>query len=313
MDNGTVLIEQERRAYDPAEDPINMRAWTLQEHILPRRRLIFGTRELWWICESAVSFDTLPTRRIENDPAVQRKSGSDRFSLDYWRSIVRDYTQWYLTDPNDKLSAIAGVADLYSQFFNSIYLAGPWEFSLLSELMWCSIRSDITRPLAQRAPSWSWASVDEEVHHNWCPLDPGPHAPKIVECHITPISQSSPFGPIDTSGCVLRIKGTLVKAVWQEDRQYISIARMGRRRVPETGEFIETEVYSRMGRTHADALEVNPPKEVWVLPIIQDPIRGLLLAHVEGDVYRRVGLVLRLRAETLMPADNEVRTISIII
>jgi hypothetical protein len=44
--DGAVLVEQGRRAYDPTEDPINLRAWTLQEHILPRRMLVFGTRKL---------------------------------------------------------------------------------------------------------------------------------------------------------------------------------------------------------------------------------------------------------------------------
>ncbi|KAF2827622.1 HET-domain-containing protein [Ophiobolus disseminans] len=308
VEDGTILVEQSRTAYDPTEDPINLRAWTLQEHILPRRMLVFGTRELWWTCEKEVRFDSLPTRRIHNVPVVQRKSGSDRYSLEYWRLIVRDYTRRFLTYPNDKLSAIAGVADLYSQFFNSRYLAGLWEQALLSELMWCSNRSDISRPLAQRAPTWSWASVDGEIHHNWCPVDPGPHAPKIIECHITPVLQASPFGPVDPNQCILRIQGNLIQAIWQEDRRYISTARAQRRINPNR----EDEFYHRSGRTHADACEDNWPTEVWVLPITKDPIRGLLLAHVERDVYRRVGLVLRLWENTFMPADDEVRKICII-
>ncbi|KAF2026724.1 HET-domain-containing protein, partial [Setomelanomma holmii] len=163
--SGTILLEQERRAYDPAEDPINLRAWTLQEHFLSRRTPVFGTRELWWTCEDAVSFDTLPTKRFDHVPAIQRKRGDDRFALDYWRSIVHDYTRRFLTWPNDKLPAIAGVAQIYAGFFNCSYLAGLCQYSLHSELMWCSNRSDITRPLAHRAPSWSWASVDGEIHH----------------------------------------------------------------------------------------------------------------------------------------------------
>jgi hypothetical protein len=170
LKDGTILIDQGRRAYDPAEDPINLRAWTLQEQILPGRMLIFGNRQLWWTYESGVSFNTPSTKLITNAPDVQRKSGNFRYSLKYWRSIVRDYTRKFLTCPNDKLPAIAGVAQLYSQFFNSKYLAGLWDFALLSELMWCSTRSDITRPLVRRALSWSWASVNGEIHHNWCPI-----------------------------------------------------------------------------------------------------------------------------------------------
>jgi hypothetical protein len=305
----------------------------LQEHILPRRMLIFGTKELWWTCEHAASFDNLPTKRIEDVPVVQRKTGTDRRTLDYWRLILRDYTRRFLTYPSDKLSAIAGVADLYAQSFSSRYVAGLWEFSLLSELMWCSNRSDITRPLAQRAPSWSWASVDGEVHHNWCPNDSDVTALKIIECRIALVSQSSSFGPVDPTRCILRVKGTLIKAVWEEDRQHISVvsfdtpvspkvrdtvfARGGPAQsvsseVTRLGEVPPPRITDRRdGRTHADALEDYPPKEVWVLPITKDPIRGLLLAHVENDRYRRIGLVLRLWAEDLQPWGTEVRTISI--
>jgi hypothetical protein len=312
--DGTILLEQAGRlAYNPAEDPINLRAWTLQEHILPRRMLIFGNRQLWWTCESAISFDALPRKLITNVPAVQRKSGNDRYSLDYWRSIVCDYTRRFLTYPNDKLPAIAGVAQLYSQFFNSKYLAGLWEFALLPELMWCSTRSDITRPLARRAPSWSWASIDGEVHHNWCPLDPGPDAPKVVACHIVPVSESSPFGPIDTNRCVLHLEGRLIKAFWHADGRYISTVHTRHMRLnAHTGKDEEMEVPSRAGRVHADALEDETPKEVWILPITSKPIRGLLLAQVEGNTYRRVGLVLRLFKEILGSEDNEVRMVSII-
>lgn len=310
---GTILIEQERQAYDPAEDPINLRAWTLQEHILPRRMLVFGAKELWWTCEKAVSFDTLPTQQTEHISVIQRKSSSDRFSLDYWRTIVRDYTRRFLSYPNDKLSAIAGIADLYSQFFESRYLAGLWEFALLSELMWCSNRSDITRPLVRRAPSWSWASVDGEIHHNWCRSDISPDAPEIIECHIAPISQASPFGSIDTTRCVLRIKGKLIKAFWHESKRYVSLPLTRyTQNNPVTGVEEEVEEFSSAGKTQADAIEIIHPTDVWILPVTTHPIRGLLLAHVEGNVYRRVGLVLRLWIELFMPEDDETRVISII-
>jgi hypothetical protein len=226
---------------------------------------------------------------------------------------VRDYTRRFLTYPIDKLSAIAGIAHLYSQFFNSRYLAGLWEFSLLSELMWCSVRSDITRPLVRRAPSWSWASVDGEIHHNWCPLDAGANAPRVLACHITPVSNSSPFGPIDTTRCVLRLEGRLIKAFWQGDKRYISTVQTRHLQSNTyTGEYYELEVHSRAGRVQADALEDDVLKEVWVFPITSNPIRGLLLAHVEGNTYQRVGLVLRLFIELLRHEDNELRTISIV-
>ncbi|KAH7394194.1 heterokaryon incompatibility protein-domain-containing protein, partial [Phaeosphaeria sp. MPI-PUGE-AT-0046c] len=312
--HGTIYLEQSHRAYDPEEDPINLRAWTLQEHILPHRMLIFGTREMWWTCEGAVGFDsTWSAKRGDEIPAVQHKTSPDRYSIDYWRSIVRDYTRRFLTFPYDKLSAIAGVADLYSQFFNSRYLAGLWGSSLLEELMWCSVRTDISRPLARRAPSWSWASVDGEVHHHWCTTRTGSYATKIIKCDIHLVSDASPFGPVDASRCVLHVEGKLIKAFWQSDRKYISTVLRYRMDTEfGTEEVKELEVYGEGGRTHADALESDTLAEVWVLPITADPVRGLLLAHVEGNTYRRVGLVSRMWSEPCMPSDPEIRKFSII-
>jgi hypothetical protein len=316
--HGSIYLEQGHRAYDPEEDPINLRAWTLQEHILPHRMIIFGSRQMWWTCEGSIGFDNKwSAKRIDEVPAVQHKISPDRYSVDYWRSIVRDYTRRFLTVPNDKLPAISGVADLYSQFFNSRYLAGLWESSLLEELMWCSVRADISRPVARRAPSWSWASVDGEVHHNWCPTTVGSDAPKIVRCDIRLVSDSSPFGPVDASRCVLHIEGKLIKAFWQSDRKYISTV-IGYRMTTnsETGESEEVDIYREAytegGRAHADAIESDSLAEVWVLPITMEPVRGLLLAHVEGNTYRRVGLVSRLWSKTFMPRDLEIRKLSII-
>jgi hypothetical protein len=79
---------------------------------------------------------------------------------------------------------------------------------------------------------------------------------------------------------------------------------------PYTGKHEEAEVHSRAGRLHADAHEA--PKEVWILPLTSKPIRGLLLAQVEGDTCRRVGLVLRLFNEMLSPEDDELRMVSIV-
>lgn len=317
-EHGTVYLEQGHRAYHPEEDHINLRAWTLQEHILTHRMLIFGSRQMWWTCVGSIGFDnTWSAKRIDKIPAVQHKISPDRYSVDCWRSMVRDYIRRFLTLPNDKLPAIVGVADLYSQFFNSRYLAGLWESSLLEELMWCSVRDDISRSVVRRAPSWSWASVDGEVHHNWCPTTVGAVAPKIIKCDIRLASNASPFGPVDASRCVLHIESKLIKAFWQSDRKYISTVT-GHRMITnsEAGEAKEMDVHREShtngGRKHADALESDSLTEVLVLPITTDPIRGPLLAHVEGNTYRRVGLVSRLWSKTLMPQDMEIRRLSII-
>jgi hypothetical protein len=308
----TVLVEREQRTRDPANDPINLRAWTLQEHILASRMLIYGTEELWWTCESSITHS-------KGEEDLYRFSSSQethRRSLDYWRSVVHDYSRRFLTYPNDKLPALAGIAAHFSRSSRAKYLAGLWDIDLLGDLMWCSNRSGISRPVAQRAPSWSWASVDGEVHHNWCPLINGEYAAHVEYCYTTPVLLSSPFGRIDTTRSALRITGELTPVIWLGDRKYIYVTMpveqvdgtTGVRTAPE-------DMLVRVGRTQADAMETLPAEggytTVWVLPIMKEPTRGLLLLHLRDDEYRRVGLVLWMRDGKSYSSGAERRTISI--
>lgn len=272
---------------------------------------MFGTSELWWTCLNGATFDVHRTRSQEYIPSIQRKIGKDQISIDHWRSIVRNYTRRFLTYPNDKLSAIAGVANHYSQEFNSRYVCGLWESLLFSELMWCSTRSDISRPLTHRAPTWSWASVDGEIHHDWCAKSGRSILPNLIECRVTPASPSSPFGPVIPEMCSLRISTSLISVIWQGDRKYISV-ETHKRKWPGNDEYDQEKILQKVGLTQADALEESLPTEVWVLPITIWPVRGLLLEHVQHDTYRRVGLVLRLWDEKLMDSPKFRQAITLV-
>jgi hypothetical protein len=218
---GSIYVEQPR-VFSPEEDPISLRAWTLQEHALSRRILMYSTREPWWTCEKSAFQDSGPTTDGTSAPRYLFRAGS-RFSIDYWRSIVQDYTRRFLTYPSDKLPAIAGVAADYNKFFSGRYLAGLWEFVFVSELMWSSRRSDISRPAVQRAPSWSWAAVDGEISHDWCPLDGASTPLEILYCAVTPVSTSSPFGSVDPTRSKLEVRGEIGQFYWRENKQYIFV------------------------------------------------------------------------------------------
>jgi hypothetical protein len=303
-----ILVERIDQAQDPATDPINLRAWTLQEHILATRMLVYSTERLWWTCqesEASHAREQDDNKDIQFVPS-QRKSDPERYTLRYWRSIVRDYSRRFLTYSNDKLPAIAGIAARYNQVFEGKYLAGLWESSLLSELMWCSDRSDITRPLVQRAPSWSWASVDGEVHHNWCPDNRVSYAPFVEHCYTTPVSLASPYGHVDTTRSVLRLRSEIARVAWCADKQYIH----------NTAPQAKTDHYrTRVGTVQPDAADELPVLDgktiVWVLPIVTNPIRGLLLYQVDNSEFRRVGLVTRMLDEAFFAKTCEVRTINI--
>lgn len=225
---------------------------------------------------------------MDRPTIVPGKIASTHPTIFSWRSIVRGYTRRFLTVTTDKLPAIAGVAAQYSETFGSGYLAGLWDFDLISELMWCSTRSDITRPVVQRAPSWSWAAVDGEIHHNWCPtaLDSG--SPRIINCTTAPTSRSSPFGSVEPQQCMLRLRGYLAEVYWYRDRKRLYPWK------PDAADFQDLP---EIGRSQADALEVSTHGtgiKAWALLIQNDPYRGLLLVHVDGDKFRRVGIFYRI-------------------
>jgi hypothetical protein len=220
--SGSVFMEQPRH-YTPEDDPISLRAWTLQEHILSQRLIIYSSRELWWSCRKAWLQDGgisgANTEIAFSRPYFQP---GEHFSLENWRSILRDYTRRFLTYSSDKLPAIGGVAFDYARISGSNYLAGLWENSFTSELLWSSRRSDISRPPVKRAPSWSWAAVDGEISHDWCPLD---HAGilGIITCQVPPISDSSPFGTVDLTKSQLKVEGALGRFCWTKDKRYIYV------------------------------------------------------------------------------------------
>lgn len=77
--------------------------------------------------------------------------------------MVYAYNSLGLTEPSDKLPAISGVAQEFKKTIKSRYYAGMWEDCLLSQLLW-EVVYPVKRSDSYRAPTWSWASVDGEIH-----------------------------------------------------------------------------------------------------------------------------------------------------
>ncbi|RDW87242.1 hypothetical protein BP5796_02936 [Coleophoma crateriformis] len=82
-----------------------------------------------------------------------------------WLQIVERYSRCSLSRSEDKLPAISGMANhIQSRSPNPVnYCAGIWEDQIHAGLLWVSGRNGLRRPGIDRAPSWSWASVDGEV------------------------------------------------------------------------------------------------------------------------------------------------------
>lgn len=152
---GSIILSEDIE-YDTAEDPINSRAWTLQEFLLSPRILDFGTRQLRWHCRSRRYFDGgLPETTFMGSPkrkegkghlipipysrntVLEVRSQVGRFlATGDWIPMVQNYTQRDLSLPGDKLVAIAALASEIGRPFHLTYLAGLWLESLPWQLLW---------------------------------------------------------------------------------------------------------------------------------------------------------------------------------
>lgn len=91
-----------------------------------------------------------------------------------WDGIVELYSQLNLTYTTDKLVALSGVASAFSENRRDLaddrYLAGLWNSSLPSHLLWTTDREfGSARKGKYIAPTWSWASIHRgSITFKWC-------------------------------------------------------------------------------------------------------------------------------------------------
>ena len=198
--------------------PVNLRSWVFQERILAPRVIHFCRDQIAFECreqdlaecrpdglpiyqmqksqlvEAArlKSFDVETGKRLklarlagqiinprqlpnhESDPHVQRL-----YLYELWKRLVDVYTKLGLTDQNDRLVALSGIAQEMAAVMESYglenkYIAGMWQESIANQILWrVNERTGMSRQPFEdtkpknfkgepiyRAPSWSWGSVE---------------------------------------------------------------------------------------------------------------------------------------------------------
>lgn len=162
--------------------PLDDRGWALQEILLSPRVLLFAKHELLWLCHNK-GYRQAQRRYITYTPSIKdaflqhnSTEGVARFSDSpeiRWKNIVEEYTRRKLSDPEDRLNAIAGIATAFAEntaMFRGIdYCFGLWntvdsDQLMVRQLGWrCNKTTLKTSTKSPRAPTWSWASVDDPV------------------------------------------------------------------------------------------------------------------------------------------------------
>lgn len=178
--NGTVSVSPITKA---DKEPIDVRAWTIQEALLSPRRLIYGSRQMWWVCPTKVEWDgpeqvigadhpdqaCLPYEILDDN--IGRNSGRYNLTAERvaqrWGELVEQSTARDLTYAEDRLL----VMDRFSRLLNTQYLAGLWRNNLINDMLWhCNDRAssaaETIRFPPSHTPSWSWGATRGKI--SWC-------------------------------------------------------------------------------------------------------------------------------------------------
>ncbi|RSL74288.1 hypothetical protein CEP53_000394 [Fusarium sp. AF-6] len=223
---GTVFLLLHQSGYpyrDWIADPINNRAWTLQEHVLSPRILYYSSQQLHWFCkETRASDGGLSLEQTELGPfdvtmlsfsLGQAAIASTSWEM-FWKSLLTSYLSRGLTNPMDRLSAISAVGEEFARVNHTAFVAGLFETTLAHNLCWHRSRSPIQpRPTTYRAPSWSWAAIDgpifwSEEHQDYTVMI------DILNCQVIPRFPQAKHGPIRSA--YLTLLGWVAPAVLTE-------------------------------------------------------------------------------------------------
>jgi hypothetical protein len=159
--------------------PLNSRAWTLQERLFAPRILHYTAEQLIWQCKTCIAsednqFEFMSGGKILS-PVIdlvnldkERSSAGNRPTLlsAGWYKLLRGYTQRQITYTSDLLPGISGLAQEVQNLTGIKYLAGIWNGSttvLIHSLLWRIASGNSAKIALNGSPSWSWASVQGEI------------------------------------------------------------------------------------------------------------------------------------------------------
>jgi hypothetical protein len=124
---------------------IGSRGWVLQEDLLSPRILQFRKEEMTWSCST---YSKCECRIRPSLPAPHPFRGARGLSppdpeksqnlVLQWPSIIMDFTRRDLTQPQDRMMALAGLADYMEDETTDTYYGGLWYEDIAFELLWIS-------------------------------------------------------------------------------------------------------------------------------------------------------------------------------
>jgi hypothetical protein len=330
---GNIEVEQYRLYANQENWHLNTRAWTMQEELLSPRMLFFADGEIRWQCQSAYKERVLGTSSVELQvwqgvPRLPREvflttgcsnakyeaphslddeTSNERIrkeQQDIWQAIIKNYTRRNITDPLDRLPALAGIIGELEKVWVDKCIAGLWNKSFLEHLLWqkafpnyqgctapiykgCECNSSPkTRPNVV-APTWSWLSCEQAVifenniQFRNC---------ELISCSVQLLDEDAPKGLVKSGQLVIRasiIKGPIHRNPGPE--LYSPFNPIYLKSLDPCGftchEIFKRAIYARIGSYNSSGWE-DPSKD----PKNKLIARGLVLMEVGNGLFERVGV-----------------------
>jgi len=220
----SVLSSSDRTcaARDPiAIQPLNDRAWSLQERLFAPRILHFSSQQMIWDCKTCVvsednqyHFDNWNTHRsdllnLEGGKGNSKGESAKRPSIKStgWYNLVEAYTSRHITYNSDLLPGLSGLAGSVQELTGHKYIAGLWYGNatvFIRSLLWSVaydnlvIRKEEAIPSLNGSPSWSWASIEGKISYGyqWSFRYPQEAIDPIFFLREARLATSNPFGQV---------------------------------------------------------------------------------------------------------------------
>ena len=130
-----------------------------------------------------------------------------------WYAIVDSYSSRSVTESEDRIFALSGIAERFADLILGRYIAGLWENMMPASLFWEKFDSRHDRPVKYRGPSWSWMSIDGQVVLELA----SDYICEVLSIEYIPKSAEALYGAVHSAA--LHIKGPAFSVEWRYTRQ----------------------------------------------------------------------------------------------
>jgi hypothetical protein len=319
------------------KNPLRTRAWALQERELSTRNIHFSENLILWECNTLRASSEMPWDSLK--PMDDFQPWPVKFSIDEsvscdgplsvrdrWYELMEDYMSRNLTNEQDKLPALSGLAQSFQRKMPSNrYLAGLWLDHLPRALLWrtgpVNEGSNAQRPTSWRAPSWSFLSVDGNMSYESQRLSNGggprpeevfddyrPTGLRVLDCNIH-FTSTDIYGAMSEAELLLRGRIMQLEVKYQRTDNCEN-----HRNSADPWHELKTTSGSMAGVIHFDVRNDSAGcHKIWCLPVCSDPVYSVVVNPYEkrstGDIDQGGTTVMGLALQKIGEVSNVFRRV----